>query len=424
VTPSDSPSPDIAQALARLSRPELAPIVDVLAGRLAQTSDAAPVRLTLRGLTTESRQALADLLGSDRLPATDLTLRVERLLAALGLPSSTPLRSLVEPLRGPLGDRRAQHAAAQATRDALWTWLAAQAAQVDLGTGPDRLAPWVAALRAGGVRGGAPARRARLEAALAVLRALPADGASLASFAADVTGDPHALDHGSALSALVLDAISVAVDRERPAGAEAARELWESVGVVPDPLSSTVLALGLRGAGDSGLAHWLSTTADAAEPVMLTLANLRRWPVPAMPPDTHLFVVENPSLVIEAASRHWAGPPLVCSSGRPSVATVTLLRQLTAAGARALQHADFDPAGLSITQWLARQAGTIPWRMTASDYAAAVGRQPALDGAVPPTPWDGALRELLLAHGRPVYEEQLRDDLLAAMLAERSTSTD
>jgi uncharacterized protein (TIGR02679 family) len=137
--------------------------------------------------------------------------------------------------------------------------------------------------------------------------------------------------------------------------------------------------------------------------------------LPGPPPGTHLFVVENPSLVIEAATRCWAGPPLVCSSGRPSVATVTLLRQLLAAGARALQHADFDPAGLSITQWLARQAGTTPWRMNASDYAAWVGGGPTFDTAVPPTPWDPALSELLAVHRRPVYEEQLRDSLLAAM---------
>lgn len=416
--PPASLPPELAQAIMRLSRPELSPVVEVLADRLGQALDATPVRLALRGLTTESRQALADLLGSDRLPATDMVLRVDRLLAALALPSDTPLRSLIEQLRGPLGDRRAQQAADRARRDALWAWLGAQAAQVDLGTGPGRLAPWVAGLRAGGIRGGAAAFRTRLDSALAVLCALPADGASLAAFAADVAGNPHALDHGFALPSVVLDAIAVGLDRDRPAGAEAARALWESVGVVPDPLSSTVLALGLPGGAGTPLASWLSAAAAAGEPVVLTLANLRRWPVPAMRSGTRLFVVENPSLVIEAASRGWAGPPLVCSSGRPSVATVTLLRQLMAAGARALQHADFDPAGLSITQWLARRAGTTPWRMNASDYAAFVGGQPVFEGAVPPTPWDPALGELLALHHRPVYEEQLRDDLLAAVAAD------
>jgi len=53
--------------------------------------------------------------------------------------------------------------------------------------------------------------------------------------------------------------------------------------------------------------------------------------------------------------------------------------------------------------------------MNASDYTAWVGGGPAFDAAVPPTPWDPALSELLAVHRRPVYEEQLRDSLLAAM---------
>lgn len=109
-------------------------------------------------------------------------------------------------------------------------------------------------------------------------------------------------------------------------------------------------------------------------------------------------------------------PPIVCSSGRPSVAVVTLLRQLTAAGATAYQHADFDLAGLSITQWLAQRVGTVPWRMAAADYARHADVGPAtLPGSVPDTPWDPALRELLGRVRRPVYEEQVRAELLTAM---------
>jgi len=104
----------------------------------------------------------------------------------------------------------------------------------------------VESVRAGGVPGGDVARRRRrLAAAVAALTALPADGIGLAALAADVLGDPHALDRGRALATLVLDAVAAARGRPRPADAEAARWLWEEVGVVPDPLSSTVLALAL-----------------------------------------------------------------------------------------------------------------------------------------------------------------------------------
>jgi uncharacterized protein (TIGR02679 family) len=399
---------------ARLGRPALVPVVDELARRFGEGPD--PARLTLRGLPPETQRALADLLGTDRLPATDAHIRVDRLLGALGLSSDAQLRSLVEQLRGPLPDRRAERAEDRASRDALWSWLDEQACALDLGAGPDRLAGWAAAQRAAGVRGGVAAHRRRLESALTVLRALPADGASLSSFASDRAGNPHALDQGLALPALVLDAAAAALGHQRPVSAEAARTLWEAVGVVPDPLSSTVLTLGLPGGKETPLQDWLAAATAVGEPVVVALANLRRWPLPPLPAGTHVYVVENPSLVVEATAAPWAGPPIVCSSGRPTVATVTLLRQLTSGGARAFQHADFDPAGLSITQWLARQAGTIPWRMGAADYAAHASRsQPVISGPIPETLWDPALRDLVERERRPVYEEQVRAELLADM---------
>lgn len=157
----------------------------------------------------------------------------------------------------------------------------------------------------------------------------------------------------------------------------------------------------------------------ASEPVVLTLAQLRRWPLAPLATDQVAYVVENPSLVADAARRNWSGPPLVCSSGRPTVAVVTLLRQLAVHGATLYQHADFDPAGLAMTAWIADRAGTVPWRMTSRDYLAAVvappnGQDPV--GAVPDTPWDPLLGVVMRESGARVYEEQLRDDLFGSMM--------
>lgn len=399
----------------RLARPALAPLVDELARRYGEGAGIEPTRVTLRDLTTENRRALADLLGLDRLPPKTLRLPVSRVRDALSM-SEPSLRPVLESLRGPLGDRRSAIAQDQAARAALWSWLADTVTGIDLGSGQG-LNEWVALVRAAGVRGGLDATRARLAAAAAVLRALPADGVPLAAFAADHAGGPHELDNGRALAAVVLDAVAVGTAQPRAADAESTRALWESVGVVPDPLSSSVLTLGLQGAGASPLDRWLSTAAANAEPLVLTLANLRRWPVQSLPAVACLFVVENPSLVAAAADLRWAGPPIVCSAGRPSLAVVTLLRQLTASGAAAYQHADFDPAGLSITAWLAERAGTIPWRMGAADYGLYADDGAPLAGPVPDTPWDPALREAMESHRRVVYEEQLRSQLVAAMQA-------
>ena len=400
----------------RLGRPELAPLVDELARRLSE--GVAVTTVALRGLPEPVRRAVADLLGSDRVPSAANRVRIDRLLAALGMASVDDLRAAVEELRGPLADRRAERQREQADRDALWSWLAVEASAVGLTADRSRLDQWVASQRINGAWGGVEMHRRRLERALAVLRSLPADGVPLSALAADLAGGPHALDHGTRLAAIVLDAIRLAFDTPRPSGAEDIRILWETVGVAPDPHSSTVLVLGLPGGSWTPLGRWLDEAAAAGEPVVLSLSNLRRWPVRPLAPGTRVFVVENPAIVAEAAAGGWTGPVVVCSSGRPTVAVLMLLRQLGADGATVLQHADFDPDGLAITAWLAERAGTIPWQMSLPEYLAAVDRfkdRPRIRRPVPDTPWDPGLRSGLEHHLLPVYEEDLRTDLLTSM---------
>lgn len=410
-------------APARLDRRELVPLVDELARRFGDGD--VPVVLSLRGLSLAERQALADLFGLDRLPPAHARVKAGRLADVLGVGSVEGVRPLVEALRGPLPDRRAERLADRSAREGLWAWLAAEANSVPLFAGslshPGVATAWVERVRAQGPRGGVDAHRRRLERTLRALRALPADGVPLAGFANDLVGDPHALDRGHRMTALVLDAVALAAGAPLPTGAESARHLWESVGVAPDPLSSTVLALGLSGAGvPAPLGAWLEAAREAGEPVVLTLAQLRRWPLAPLPAGASAYVVENPSLVAESTRTGWAaGPPLVCSSGRPTVAVVTLLRQLGAAGATLYQHADFDGAGLGITAWLAERAGTTPWRMSAADYQAGAAGRGDVSGSglrpLPPVPWDPTLAVVMTAADQPLYEEEQRRDLLGAM---------
>lgn len=397
----------------RLGAPELAPLVDELARRFVEGG--APRTLTLRATPETARAALADLLGLDRLPRVGARVSVDRLTEALGLATTEELLATVEQLRGPLPDRHAERFAERSARAELWTWLESAATETPLGD----LSAWAARVRAAGVRGNVGEQRRRLTAALAVLSVLPADGLPLAVLASDCAGDPHALDRGRALATLVLDAIAVAGDIAPARDAESARALWESVGVVPDPLSSTVLALGVPGDQRTALGRWLAAARDDGEPVVLTLATLRRWPVQPLPAYDTAYVVENPSLVA-AAGREWTGPPIICSSGRPTLAVVMLVRQLASAGATVRQHADFDSAGLAITEWLARRAGTQPWRMAAADYLAAADSMPVvrrLDHPVPATPWDPSLQPAIAERQVAVYEEALHHELIRDMCA-------
>ena len=397
----------------RLADPSLAPLVDELVRRFERGDE--PVSITLPSLDPRGYGLLADLLGTDRYPVAGSRLALARLAAVAG-GDLDELRATIEALRGPLTNRREEHRAAVEARRALWDDVRRAAGALDLFADEGDAAGWVERLKRAGVpNGDLDAHRDRLGHTLEILERLPADDLTLASLAADHLGDAHALDPGRRVARFVLDALAIAAGKEAPEDAEAVRRLWETAGVVVDPLSSTVLTLGLRAEGDDPLTTFLNRSAAIGEPVVLTYGQLTRWPptVAAGQPDTFMF--ENPTLLIEASASGWHGPPLLCSSGRPSVATVTLVRRLRSSGTAVRQHADFDPAGLAITTWLTERAGTVPWQMTAKDYEQAVrttdGHLP-ITGPVPETPWDPNLASTMETAGVAVHEEAIRARLL------------
>lgn len=410
----------VDEACKRLDRPALTPIVEELARRLDE-GRGAPTRITLRGLHDDHRSALADLLGTAKLPPADTSLEVARLLSALRLSDADELRQVILQLHGPLANRAADRAAQRDARAALWDWFTVRCrTTLVANVGPIR--EWPTQVRKEGIRGDLDTHRARLTRVFDVLTALtqvPQAGMPLATFANLTLGDSHALDHGQPLARLVVTAIADAANEPRPETAEDARTLWELVGVNPDPLSSNALTIGLAVRADHPLAPILTSHSLAAEPVILTLSQIKRWPIDPLPADRCAFVVENPAIVAAAANQAWNGPPIICSSGRPSIAVVTLLRQLGAHGAVLHQHADFDAAGLSITAWLHSRAGTTPWLMTADAYRAAISTRrdrPQLGGVLPATPWDPELADAMEKHGHAVYEEELTEHLLTAMV--------
>jgi uncharacterized protein (TIGR02679 family) len=410
----------VDNACKRLGRPALAPIVEELARRLDE-GRGTPTRITLRGLHDDHRSALADLLGVAKLPPADTSLEIARLLSALRLSDANELRQVIEQLHGPLGDRAADRAAEREARAALWDWFMEQSRTIVV-TNVGSLSDWPTRVRKEGIRGDLDTHRVRLARVFDVLSALtqvPQGGMPLATFANATLGDSHALDHGQPLARLVVTAIADAANEPRPDSAEDARALWELVGVNPDPLSSNALSIGLAVGANHPLAPILTSHSAAAEPVILTLSQIKRWPIDPLRSDRCAFVVENPAIVAAAANQSWDGPPIICSSGRPSIAVVSLLRQLGAHGAALHQHADFDAAGLSITAWLSSRAGTTPWLMTADAYRAAIGTQrdrPQLGEVLPATSWDPELADAMGRHGQAVYEEELTEHLLAAMV--------
>ncbi|MGV9943538.1 TIGR02679 family protein [Streptomyces sp. NPDC003401] len=252
-----------------------------------------------------------------------------------------------------------------------------------------------------------------VEDAVRALRALPVSPpVSRATFAARNLSGAHALDEGTPLATLVLSGIRALTGFPDGSGTRWRREAWASAGLLRDDLSSTVLTLNLRGAPP------LDQMADAGEPMVLTLRFLtRRPPVVAVPATGTVHICENPAVLSAAADAFGSQcPPMVCLQGQPSAAALTLLRDLSAQGARLLHHGDFDWGGVRIATALARNVPWLPWRYEAADYRAAVAaadRAPDLTGPSVATPWDPALATALVEHGVRIEEEAVMDDLLA-----------
>lgn len=338
----------------------------------------------LRDLDRATRHALSGVLGR---PVTgDLTLVLDDLDAVLRTRAGTTLVEVVVLNTGPLRDRAAERAGRLAPVELL--------AAVD--------PAWAARVQASGLLARVPDALALVEQAIAVRSLLPGASRLRTELAASVAGNAHALDDGKPLATLVLRGLVAEVPRT----VAGRRDVWDSVGVLSDTVSTSVLTLGLRPHGVGQREEALRGAADAGDPVHLTPWLLRRLD-PALGPE-RVLVVENPSVLESFAVRHGGRYAVVCTSGWPSRVAVELLRRL---GAPLSYHGDFDWRGVEICGWLQDQVGAVPWQMTERDYRAAPGGA-ALEGRSFPTPWDPALAVAMAKRAVAVHEEQVVGSLL------------
>ncbi|HYT11121.1 MAG TPA: TIGR02679 family protein [Mycobacteriales bacterium] len=372
--------------------------------------------VTLVGATAEQRAAVHRLLGRKPRPGIALTVplaAVDEVLRRSGA-CAGGLAAAVRTLTGEVTDRAA--AAAASERD----WRQAVAPLDGVVAAHPELTGWRDQLLAGGLLrrlartpDGAALLTARLAA---VVSYLPAGGEPFGRFAAAVTGDPHALDDDRPLATLALGAAQALTSLPAGTGAEWRREVWASVGVLRDDLSSTVLALGLPGDPATATGRALGAWREAGQPAVLTLRQLVRDPPRASLSDTVVSVCENPVVVSTAADRLGSDcTPLVCTSGQPGTAVIQLLRLAVAAGATLRYHGDFDWGGLRIGNVLVDRLPAWPWRYDAVAYrrlvAAGLGRE--LAGEPVTAGWDPELTREMTRSRRRIDEELVLDDLLA-----------
>jgi len=392
----------------RLNQPGLRPLWQAVHDRLSSGRPVSRVRVGPLG--DDQREAIADLLGLDRLPDVQPLVQLAQLETVLGEICGRTVREVVADIIGPVEDRAAERMRQKDEREALWAWLGTH----QIVRSQPVLADWVAQCRNGGlIDGSIPDTRDLLASALSVLAALPAQGEPMPVFAARVLGgDSHGLDDGTRLSSLVLRALSTLYATAMPDSAGQRRALWGRAGVADDELSATVLAAGLRPTGGGTLSRVARICAEAGQAFSITLAQLRapgEFGVPTGP----VHITENPSLLALALRRFGSRcPPLVCTSGWPNSAAIHLLRLLANSGASLRYHGDFDGEGIRIAAYILAKTPAVPWRMTAADYLSAVIPGGPSAGKITEAPWDPTLALAMAEQGTAVVEELVADALL------------
>jgi uncharacterized protein (TIGR02679 family) len=160
----------------------------------------------------------------------------------------------------------------------------------------------------------------------------------------------------------------------------------------------------------------MNSRADLHLVTHLTVAELAAVDLSLVESGTVVWCCENPQ-VMQAAARERIAATLVCLSGNPSSAGVTLLKRLQRAGAMVRYHGDFDWPGVAIAARIYR-AGAAPWRMNEVDYRQAVkalseGGTLPLAGRRSTTEWDRGLAVAMTELGVAVHEESLLETLLS-----------
>jgi uncharacterized protein (TIGR02679 family) len=213
----------------------------------------------------------------------------------------------------------------------------------------------------------------------------PASPERLALFAQRTSGDPHNLDPGRPAGRLLLQALSDLARTNIPLpgqGRVQELHLYQNAGLLVDTISSNVAVFHLSSATNLDGSPDPFITAAGPRILLLPLCQLLQWQALA-PATPDIYVIENPQVFEEVIASLQANhntsstlPTLVCTSGWPSVASLTLLDLLLTASPANLLHysGDFDLKGLQIAAYLIERypQRCHPWHIDPPAYTHAM----------------------------------------------------
>lgn len=195
----------------------------------------------------------------------------------------------------------------------------------------------------------------------------------LAVFAARLTGNPHAFDHGTTEGSLLYQVIQVDL-KQREIQVEASKifpayqrqKSFLLSGILIDDISNYALLSNVHAVKKDGSWHkGMEGFCEEKNMVQVPLNVIAEWESIECQ-DNEIYVVENPSVFAMLCGKM----SCMCMNGQPRLAGLMVLELLARAGTKVYYSGDLDPEGLLIAQKLCQfyDGEFVYWHMTKEDY--------------------------------------------------------
>lgn len=202
----------------------------------------------------------------------------------------------------------------------------------------------------------------------------------LAVFAARLTGNPHAFDHGTTEGNLLYQVIQVDL-KQREIQVEASKlfpayqrqKSFLLSGILIDDISNYALLSNVHAIKKDGSLHkGIEGFCEEKNMVQVPLNVIAEWESIKCQ-DNEIYIVENPSVFAMLCGER----SCMCMNGQPRLAGLMVLELLAKSGTKVYYSGDLDPEGLLIAQKLCQfyDGEFTYWHMTVEDYNVCMSRE-------------------------------------------------
>ncbi len=203
-------------------------------------------------------------------------------------------------------------------------------------------------------------------------------------YAAQVTGNPHAFDKGTAKGRLLDEIVEwhasscdaakmITTDRKTDLFPAFSRlQKYLQAGILLDDVSNYVMLSGVIAVTKDDSVHpGMEGFCQKQQMVFVPLAVLADWKSVRCPEDT-IYIVENPSVFAMLCARQ-RNRAYLCMNGQPRLSSLLLLQILAKSGITVYYSGDLDPEGLLIADKLKQfyqmyQGKFYFWKMSEVEY--------------------------------------------------------